>query len=585
MAPPRRLRAGLRPQRGRGRSRRRPPDRSAAARPGRTARWAGLVAVAGSVVVLLIASPAAAHSVLLSASPAPGSEVPAGPAAVVLHFSEPVGISAGALAVLDPTGRRVGTGAPVQAAGDPAIVQVALPPGLPAASYAVLWRVVSADGHPVSGAFSFGVGVPAGATPARAAPDVLVGALRTLASWVAYLGAVLLVGVPFFALVVRPAGIHDPRLARLTRHGWRVSVGSAVALVALQGPYGAGLGMDYVADADLLGDTLTGRPGLLMIFRLFVLGLAAAAGPWPGAESIGGLRRNAAGLAVLFLPTFGLLGHSGAGPLAGVAAAATSLHLAAAGVWLGGLAALLVTLSGVNRAGAADGAGSPSGADRGTAPADPPVRWPVTAAIAVGVLAVTGTYQAVREVPTPGALPGTGYGRLLLAKVAGVAVLLVLAGLARRRLPGRAAGVGAVVAAELGVGAGVLAVTAVLVAAVPASQSYDAPVSVAITARDVEGRPLAVHVTVSPTRAGQETFRLTVTDSGGRPSPVIAATGTLEARGRGIGPIRFAFPPDGAGRVRAVDVAVPTAGSWSLTVQVRTDLTRDYSGTLTYPVR
>jgi hypothetical protein len=69
---------------------------------------------------------------------------------------------------------------------------------------------------------------------------------------------------------------------------------------------------------------------------------------------------------------------------------------------------------------------------------------------------------------------------------------------------------------------------------------------------------------------------------------------------RRLGPIRFAFRADGAGqpvgdgagqpvadgagRSVAGTVVVPAAGTWSLTVQVRTDATTDYSATLTYHV-
>jgi copper transport protein len=439
----------------------------------------------------------------------------------------------------------------------------------------VLWRVISADGHPVSGGFSFGVGVPAGTTPSRVPPDALVGGLHALAWWAAYLGAVILLGVPFFALVVRPDDVREPRLHRLVRAGWQVSLASAVVLLLLQGAYGGGLGLGHVAGLDLLQQTLTGRAGLLLLLRLFVLGLAVAAGPWPGTESLGGLRRNAAGLAMLFLPTFSLLGHSGEGPLAPLAVISDSAHLAAAGVWLGGAAALLAAPP-ATTATASHGA----------------ARWSGVAMLAVAVLAATGTFQAWREVPAFGALPATGYGRLLLAKLAVVAVLLGLGDQGRRWL--RRAGSArawsvrrfrAVLTVELAAGATVLALTGALAGAAPASQTFDAPFSATVTARDAEGRPITLRLGVSPTRAGRQTVRLSAADAGGHARPVAAATGSLVEPARGIGPIRFAFAPDAAGRPGSQVVVVPGAGRWSLTVQVQTDPATSYSATLSYDVR
>ena len=416
------------------------------------------------------AGPAQAHTHLVSTDPAAGSQQTTAPTAVTLRFEAAVGLTARALEVLDGAGRRVATGRPYHpgpagtgnstgsttSAGptDVDTVRVDLPAGLPAGSYGVRWRVVSADGHPLAGTFSFGVGVPAAAAPDPATGTPVVATLHVAAALGAYAGAVLVVGVAFFALVVSPAGRAEPRPQALLRAGWWLSVGSAVALYVLQGPLDAGAGLLDLRDVGLLEQTLTTRPGVMLAVRLFVLGLAAASGPWPGTEPVNALRRNAGALALLFLPTFSLAGHSGEGPLAAVSVVTDTVHLAAAGIWLGGLA-VLVTL-----------------------PVTPPValshvwaRWTTSARGAVAALVVTGAFQAWRQVPTPQDLIGTDYGRLLLAKLALVALMLAFADRARRWLrPTTTPWLRRSVATELALGLVVLTLTGLLVSRPPARE-------------------------------------------------------------------------------------------------------------------
>lgn len=103
---------------------------------------------------LLPAGPAVAHDQLLASDPADGAVLEQAPAAVVLTFNAdqlPVGA---AVVVRDPSGADRADGAP--SVSGPTVTQV-LQAGLPAGSYAVQWRSVSGDGHPIEGAFSFEV--------------------------------------------------------------------------------------------------------------------------------------------------------------------------------------------------------------------------------------------------------------------------------------------------------------------------------------------------------------------------------------------------------------------------------------------
>jgi methionine-rich copper-binding protein CopC len=107
-----------------------------------------LLVVAGLAIT---ATSASAHNVLKSSNPAQGEALARTPSSVVLTFDEPSVALGTKLVVTGPTG-------PVQV-GAPQLVDTTvtqdLQPGAPAGKYTVDWRVTSADGHPISGSFSF----------------------------------------------------------------------------------------------------------------------------------------------------------------------------------------------------------------------------------------------------------------------------------------------------------------------------------------------------------------------------------------------------------------------------------------------
>jgi len=135
------------------------------------ARWlaAGVVALAALAV---LAAPASAHNALRSVTPADGSTVEVAPETVDLVFDEPAIALGTQILVLGPDSNSVSAGEPILV--DSAVSQP-LAAERPAGTYTVQWRVTSADGHPISGQFTFSAssaaGVPA-ATPPSATPPV-----------------------------------------------------------------------------------------------------------------------------------------------------------------------------------------------------------------------------------------------------------------------------------------------------------------------------------------------------------------------------------------------------------------------------
>jgi methionine-rich copper-binding protein CopC len=104
---------------------------------------------------LLLAAPAFAHAFLDGAVPRVGSEIPAAPAAVVLHFTQGVEPDFSSIEVQDKGGANLTEGAP-HSAGDPTHFAVKLKkigPGV----YTVIWHVMSVDTHKTQGKFHFTV--------------------------------------------------------------------------------------------------------------------------------------------------------------------------------------------------------------------------------------------------------------------------------------------------------------------------------------------------------------------------------------------------------------------------------------------
>jgi methionine-rich copper-binding protein CopC len=169
---------------------RRPPGRRA---PG---RWvlgrrvaAALCGVLMAVVaVVAVAAPASAHTRLLSSTPGDGTTVPTAPDQIRLVFAQHL-LGLGAVAVEGPGGSNAAVGAAVL---DGAIVTQQLAAHRPAGVYRLSYRIVSADGHPVSGEVTFTAtgDVGSGSSPSAGA----VGAVTPSATGAAAGGGTALPG-------------------------------------------------------------------------------------------------------------------------------------------------------------------------------------------------------------------------------------------------------------------------------------------------------------------------------------------------------------------------------------------------------
>ncbi|MEV0988363.1 copper resistance protein CopC [Streptomyces sp. NPDC049949] len=420
-----------------------------------------LVLAALLAALFTAAGPASAHAALTASDPKDGAVVATAPAQVTLSFSEQVAMGDDSIRVMDPQGKRVDTGElRDMCSGTTIRYGTALHSGLPDGTYTVAWQAVSADSHPVSGAFTFSIGAPSAtsvALPTAQAGGGPVGIAYDIARYAAYGGFAVLVGGAAFILLCWRRGAAQRPLQKLIVRAWVTLTAATLVMLVLRTPYtGSGKFADAL-DLDGLKAVLETKPGASLVSRLLLLGAAAlfiavlfgayarraaeaaeadkpkgkgkgkqkdrgadkTSGPGSGADKdandlLFGLGIGGTVVAGGIAATWALSEHASTGVQPGIAMPADILHLLAVAAWLGGLTALLVALHKV------------PDIER-----EAVRRFSRVAFVSVLVLAVTGVYQSWRQVGSWSALTGTSYGQLLLVKVGLVAVLVGIAYVSR----------------------------------------------------------------------------------------------------------------------------------------------------------
>jgi copper transport protein len=446
---------------------------------------------------------ASAHATLLRASPAPLARLAGAPHRIVLRFSEPVQVvRSGDVALLDRAGRRVrGAAGPRPARGGGRAVTIGLRGPLPADSYTVRYRVLSADAHALAGALVFSVGgaplLPPAGRAAAGPSETGAWAVNARFAEIAALG-LLLALVTFRGLVWGPALAAATGLApaeRATavragrRHFWRAFwcvaavaglAEAAVLVVKAALVFGSGVWGSLTTPAAAERLAASSRFGDLLGLRGALLCAIAALAFWAwSSEAAAGEDECAPGRPVAALligaasaATLGLVsaqGHASQAPLPALSVAFDAVHLGAAAVWVGGLACLAVVLRAAPRLISGGGGSAVAAAVLS--------RFSRVALVAVAVIAATGLARAVGELGGPAQLWATPYGRNLLLKSVLLAPVAALALRNRGAITRLARGgrptapvlraVWRDVRLELVLAAGIVLVASVLVAQVP----------------------------------------------------------------------------------------------------------------------
>ena len=437
----------------------------------------------GFVLLVGLAGRASAHNSLEGSDPPDGASLTEAPSQLTLRFSVSTPLNTVGLDLIGSTGVRQALANFAHGATDQEVV-VPLPAGLGGA-VTLRWRLVGSDGHVVSGRVSFTVPVPATTPitapsvgpeqpvrpggvvePAPVDPFTTPAAVRWLMRLGALGGLILVSGGVLVSAYVWP-GVIKLRLFRLA---------VAVAVGAI--------GVLAVGQVLILASDVSGRSpldawedlaaaartdaGAALLVRALVVGLLAyVLFGWRRASRLS--RAVAAGVClVALLATWGYAGHGRSMRWPWLGVPLDMVHHGAAAAWLGGLV-LMVAVVGRQA--------------NGEALVLAARRFSRVAGVAVMVVIVTGTLQAVRLVGGPSGLADTAHGRLLAFKLVALGAMLYVADVNRRRVNRRFTSVttatrGAEIAlrramtTESVLGLGILMVTAALVVSPPATSRH-----------------------------------------------------------------------------------------------------------------
>lgn len=369
-------------------------------------RAAPFLAVAA--VALAWAGDASAHAIIRSTSPAFRQRLEHAPRAVVMRFDQSVRPLANSIEVFTADGRRVSfaTGA-AGSRGMAVHVQ-----WLPRGAYTVRWRAISrADGHVISGVYTFGVRVPA---PEPTEAFGAGGPTRTehFVRWISFLALALVIGgLAFRLLVVRgplPAAA-ERRFYLVTGVGVLAALETGIVAFLLRSQDALQLPAERFLYADLspiAGGTRFGTAlmamtlGFALVAALLVAGWLTDRRPplWA-----------ALAVALGFASGLSMSGHQAGEPGSSwLSQGADVVHLSAAMIWLGGLAQLALVVWPL-------------------APAirrEAFLRFARLAPVLVALLIGAGVYLSVLRLPAVSDLWSEAYGRVLLVKVALVVLAL-----------------------------------------------------------------------------------------------------------------------------------------------------------------
>jgi copper transport protein len=528
-----------------------------------------LTLIAVATVVVGLALPALAHAELVESSPADGAQLDTPPEEVLLVFNEPVSVTAGSVRVYDADGRRVDRGDTHK--GDaPEEVVVSLG-DLDAGPYVVTWRAVSADGHPIKGAFVFEVGEGGEQLDESFIASLLGGTSDTpfevvgwILRWVTYAATLMVVGLVVFGMAIAPGAAR--RLDGLVKVGVIVGVVCSVLELPMFAAEVSGLGFGAFVSPEALGEALTSSVALASLVRVVGLGLIFLG--WSrSARAV-----TIAGVAVTVVAEL-LTGHTRTVEPMWLMIAADAVHVVSSGIWFGGLIGLATTIRDEREVGHATGA------------AQALATFSRLAVYTVVAVSAAGLALAVVQVRTWHALTSTTYGWTLIAKVLVVAGVVAVAAYNNRVLvpsivrdeeadprddsaPDRWPRLWKTIRIEIAGLVVVIGATALLVNLEPAAEAagVSGPYSTY-----VEFGVGQLNLVVDPNRAGINEIHLYVLTAGGLPA-LITGEVTLEMSmpTQDIGPIVRTPQIAGPGHYTHTGPELAIPGEWVITVRQKT---------------
>jgi copper transport protein len=534
-------------------------------------------------VLALGTTAASAHATLESSSPADGQSVLTSPSEIRITFSEAVTTISGGLSVLDADGKTVDTGNSEIVGGRTLVAPIS--ETLSDGTYVATYRVLSADGHPVSGSILFGVGN--GALDRSAQPsssgDRLWEIIGGISRFIMYLAALVAAGVAFFLAFIHDRAEDRWRIVPFVRIGSILALFSAIGIVMSQAALLTGKGAGAVTDSNVLRDVLNQNLGWSL--ALLMIGLAAVhlSTDIPKKVVAKSLALSG-GLAATV--SFAVWGHATELSPTAISLAADAIHATAAALWLGGLVGLVMVLSLRTPETVRSTAGI---IGRFSLMAF----WSVIALTIAGLtLTITGSDANLNSILT------TTWGQLVLAKIGLTLIVVLIAAWNRRtlvpsltsptantdELAVRWATLLRTIRTEAVLLVAVLALTAIVVNVPPARTAVVAKTDrVDITQRVDTGN---VQLSVDPAIVGPNTVSVRYTDGTGQPINVATSMSIeFSQPSAGLEPITRQVPASEPGVfvIQGNELSIP--GTWTITIAVRTGDFTEQRTSFEVPVR
>ena len=534
-------------------------------------------------VLALGTTAASAHATLVSSTPADGQSVPTSPSELRITFSEAVTTISGGVSVLNADGKTVDVGNSENVGGRTLVAPIT--ETLSDGTYVATYRVLSADGHPVSGSLLFGVGE--GALDRSAQPssngDRLWEIIGGISRFIMYLAALVAAGVAFFLAFIHDHAEDRWRIVPFVRIGSILALLSAIGIVMSQAALLTGKGAGAITDSNVLRDVLNQNLGWSL--ALLMIGLAAVHLSTDLSKKV--VSKSLAlsgGLAVTV--SFAVWGHATELSPKAISLAADAIHATAAALWLGGLVGLVMVLSLRTPESVRATAGIIS---RFSLMAF----WSVIALTIAGLtLTITGSDASLNSILT------TTWGQLVLAKIGLTLIVVLIAAWNRRTLvpslisPTENNGELAVrwatllrtVRAEAVLLVAVVALTAIVVNVPPARTAVVAKTDrVDITQRVDTGN---VQLSVDPAIVGPNTVAVRYTDGTDQPINVANSMSIeFSQPSAGLEPITRLVPASEPGVfvIQGNELSIP--GTWTITIAVRTGDFTEQRTSFEVPVR
>ncbi|MGP5007418.1 copper resistance protein CopC [Brachybacterium tyrofermentans] len=534
------------------------------------------VLLLGGLLTLTGAQTASAHAELLSTTPENGAVLDEAPAEAVLTFNEPVQLIDGSIRLFPGDDDPLTLDAHVN---NTSVIAV-LPADLADGAYALSYRVVSADGHPISGAIAFTIGdgqadsatAPVVETATPQDTQFAVSALTALQ----YLSLLVFAGLVLFErLVLRSTAPPERRSRNILRLTGIGAGAASLLLIPTSALNVTGNPLTAVLDPTAWWSGVFWAPVTAAI--IVCAGLAGATVLSTRQLGNRGMRLLAVLPPLLALAAPVLVGHTQLMEPRALIIAADLGHLLAGAFWTGGVLGLLLFLAATRVTNTQEARTAP------TLAAKVVQRFSRIAVWSVAVLAVSGTVMGIMIVGSVNALITTNYGLTLLLKIGILIPVIAIAAYNRTRLLPRIASrptarmqwqtLTRTLSYEAALLVAILLLTGFLTNLSPTHDHHDTPTEItAATAQtvtiDADAQGLSLRGELEPALTGENEITFTLEYDGEPVTPDDVTIRTHQAE-HDLGPFQTTAELDPVTGQYSADLDMPVTGEWEIQVLAR----------------